>query len=246
MCVVQDNAAPVVDPIERAERHKRRKRPNRPGCGLKTGGQEQPAPLSVPDIVHIARHNDSRLVVRPLQQLPVEDPPDLNVSFETGQSQVRVDHQQAMAMTAMTGDLAAPDQRPTPFFERDRQLDVVHVGQREPAEDGISVRPLAKLDIGLKRPVRKSQGVANQIDLAVMPRPGDTIVHLLQQHDIGTMMLQCLDDPLGTVASINATDPLVDIVGDQVKSHGVWFFHSLGACRILMHPVISGEVHNGR
>ena len=44
-----------------------------------------------------------------------------------------------------------------------------------------------------------------------MPRPRHAVVDLLQEHDIGTAVTQRFDDALGTIAAVDAPDPLLGI-----------------------------------
>ncbi len=68
--------------------------------------------------------------------------------------------------------------------------------------------------------MRQLQRVAEQVHLPMMPRPGNAVVDFLEEHDIGTKMLEGFDNPLWTIAPIDAANPLVDIVSDELKSHG--------------------------
>jgi hypothetical protein len=52
-----------------------------------------------------------------------------------------------------------------------------------------------------------------------MSRPRHAVVDFLQKHDIGATMAERVDDSLGTVAPVESSDSLVDIICDQMESH---------------------------
>ena len=87
------------------------------------------------------------------------------------------------------------------------------------AQGGVAVHPLAQLDVqphGIIGIIAQLGQFLGQIQL---PRTGHPHVHLLQQNDIGIVMVQDRGDALRTKPPVNPDGP-VDIIGQNPKIHG--------------------------
>ena len=98
------------------------------------------------------------------------------------------------------------------------QVDVARRRDREAAEHGVAVGPAAAhLDVRKERPVRHARAPLRTVRLAVAPRAPGPVVDLLEQHEVGRVVPEHGDDALGPVAPIDPADPLVDVVGQQLR-----------------------------
>ncbi len=95
--------------------------------------------------------------------------------------------------------------------------------------------PPLQLDVRLVGSVRQFQRVTKQINLTIAVGPGNTLVNFLQEHDVGMAMPNRLDYSLRPVEAVNATNPLVNVVGDQRELHNV-APNRMAVSRCTRHP----------
>ena len=94
-----------------------------------------------------------------------------------------------------------------------------------PAEqvDGMDVRAVraagAYLDVREIAAMAQSEEVAEQIHLPVRVRAARVLVDLLQHHHVGIVASDDVGDPQRVVATVDAADALVDVIGEKSKVH---------------------------
>ena len=63
------------------------------------------------------------------------------------------------------------------------------------------------------------EAIGQEIHLPIAPAAGSVRVDLLEQNDVGAVVLEDADDAIRSVAPVDATDTLVDVVGDDPDAH---------------------------
>ena len=84
----------------------------------------------------------------------------------------------------------------------------------KPAQGGVAVAPLAQGDVVADRQVRVSESLGQLAREVQLARARHALVHLLQQDDVGLVVRDDADDPLGTEAPVDP-DRAVDVVGED-------------------------------
>lgn len=114
-----------------------------------------------------------------LQHVAGENSTELPHPLESCESKVCIEDQKTSRMmlplkTTM-GDQCLP-----PFLKRDGEIQVMDITKRKPTEDRIPIATATEFHIALKGAMPIGKRIANQIDLAIKSRTGNTIVHFLQ------------------------------------------------------------------
>ncbi len=104
------------------------------------------------------------------------------------------------------------------FAPRHGQIDVPLAADREVREGGVAVAALLEHHVHAHRAIAIAQLAGQQRRQVEMVRARRAAIDLLQQHDVGVVMPEDLDDPLRGELAVHA-DRLVDVVCQQAHAH---------------------------
>lgn len=104
-----------------------------------------------------------------------------------------------------------------PFFAAVHgQIDIALVADRKPTQGCIAVMTLFYLDIEPQRVIGIVQGLGQFLGQIKPLGAGDPDIHLLEEDNVGPVVLQYRDDPFRSKTAINA-DGAVDVVGKDLE-----------------------------
>jgi len=211
--VMVADVAPIEHPVEPAKRQGGRKGPVIVCDRLKAKGLQELSAKNSEDVVEVSAKEHRSMVMGVHEDVGCQETANLDDPFVAGQPEMHV-HEQEPAGVAVEFDAAMGQEGASAFFPAYGQVDMVHVEQRKPAEDGVAVRPGLQQNVSLVSAVPVVQGVAQEVDLAMVAGARHSVVDLLKQGDIGLVVAEDLDHPVRMVLAIDSADALVDVVGE--------------------------------
>ncbi len=123
-----------------------------------------------------------------------------------------------VSVAAVQANSVPSMQNATPLLGRDGDVDIRGFGKRESAQHGIAVRASPpEHHVGEVSAVAKAQGIAENVDLAIAVGTLGKLIHLLQQYQIGLIVVDHREDPVRIVASVDPTDTFVNVVAQELE-----------------------------
>ena len=105
------------------------------------------------------------------------------------------------------------------FSGADREVQVVDVGQRPAAQDGVAVAAHRKAMLGTVDEMGHAEGRAQELGLIVKVRSRHVFCDLLEQSNVGFLLLEHREHALDTITPINPANALVDVPADDAEAH---------------------------
>ncbi len=124
------------------------------------------------------------------------------------------------SLRAVETNAVAAVEDATPFLGRHGNVDIRRFGQRKATQDRVPVLAAgAHFDVREIAAMAKSEEVAEQVHLPIRVRAARVLVDLLQHHHIRIVASDDVRDSERVVATVDAADALVDVVGEKSKAH---------------------------